>query len=165
MQSDRAAHDAVPLSLRRLQRSSLCSAVHDQGLRAIQWDVSTGDPTPQQSAAAIARAMLSRDASRLDHRQPRQRARLAHGGTRSRSRIPKLRKMGFEFVTVSELLAAGEPVVATDCYDSRPGDTDRYDRLAKRPRPLLRRPDASNEHAGQRSRPRATSCLAQRRQR
>ena len=31
--------------------------VHDQGLRAIQWDISTGDPTPQQSAAAIVRAI------------------------------------------------------------------------------------------------------------
>ena len=26
--------------------------------------------------------------------------------------------MGFEFVTVSELLAAGEPVVAATCYDT-----------------------------------------------
>jgi hypothetical protein len=30
---------------------------------------------------------------------------------------------------VSELLAAGRPVVASTCYDTRPGDTDRYDRL------------------------------------
>ena len=43
--------------------------------------------------------------------------------------IPKLKALGYEFVTVSELLAAGRPVVASTCYDSRPGDTDRYDRL------------------------------------
>jgi len=31
---------------------------------------------------------------------------------------------------VSELIAAGEPEVVPRCYDSRPGDTDRYDNLA-----------------------------------
>jgi hypothetical protein len=29
-------------------------------------------------------------------------------------------------VTVSELLAAGEPVTSPTCYDSRPGDADRW---------------------------------------
>ena len=38
-----------------------------------------------------------------------------------------------EFVTVSELLAAGRPVVEPICYDSRPGDTDRYDNFLKKP--------------------------------
>jgi hypothetical protein len=42
--------------------------------------------------------------------------------------------MGFEFVTVSELMAAGKPVVSPDCYDSRPGDTNRYDH------PLIKKP-------------------------
>jgi len=42
--------------------------------------------------------------------------------------------MGYEFVTVSELLEAGEPVVAQSCYDKKPGDTDSYDVLAARKR-------------------------------
>jgi peptidoglycan-N-acetylglucosamine deacetylase len=49
--------------------------------------------------------------------------------------IPKLKAMGFEFVTVSALIAAGRPVMSDTCYDSRPGDTDKYDFLVpKRPR-------------------------------
>jgi hypothetical protein len=52
--------------------------------------------------------------------------------------IPALKAKGFEFVTVSELIAAGKPLVAETCYDSRPGDTDRYDFL------LGRKPAASS---------------------
>ena len=41
--------------------------------------------------------------------------------------IPALKAKGYQFVTVSELLAAGRPVVVDSCYDSKPGDTDKYD--------------------------------------
>jgi hypothetical protein len=41
--------------------------------------------------------------------------------------IPALKAKGFQFVTVSELLAAGRPVMVDSCYDSKPGDTDKYD--------------------------------------
>lgn len=109
--------------------------VHDQGLRAIQWDVSTGDPTPQQSGAAIVRAMgNARPGSIiLNHAN----GRGWHTAAALPIAIGKLRSQGFEFVTVSELLAAGEPVVTPGCYDSRPGDTNRYDHPLKRPQPLL----------------------------
>ena len=46
--------------------------------------------------------------------------------------VGALRAKGYEFVTVSELLAAGEPVMSATCYDSRPGDTDH----PRFPRPL-----------------------------
>lgn len=103
-------------------------AVNDAGLLAIQWDVSTGDPAPSQGAAAIARAMTRnvRPGSIL----------IAHANGRGWHTadalpiaIPALKAQGYEFVTVSELLAAGTPVIAETCYDSRPGDTDRYDVL------------------------------------
>jgi peptidoglycan/xylan/chitin deacetylase (PgdA/CDA1 family) len=103
-------------------------AVAAEGLVAIQWDVSTGDPAPSQSAEAIAAAMLRsvRPGSII----------IAHANGRGHHTaaalplaIPKLRAAGFEFVTVSELLAAGRPVIAPTCYDARPGDTDRYDAL------------------------------------
>jgi peptidoglycan/xylan/chitin deacetylase (PgdA/CDA1 family) len=112
--------------------------VHDQGLRAIQWDVSTGDPTPQQSAAAIIRAMsLARPGSIiLNHAN----GRGWHTATALPIAIAKLRKQGFEFVTVSELLAAGEPVVVPGCYDSRPGDTNRYDQVVRGARPPQQKP-------------------------
>jgi len=113
--------------------------VHDQGLRAIQWDLSTGDPAPGVSASAIARTMLT-------HVRPGS-IILAHANGRGWHTaaalpltIPKLRQLGFEFVTVSELLAAGEPVVSQACYDSRPGDTNRYDQLVVHRHPLLRGP-------------------------
>jgi peptidoglycan-N-acetylglucosamine deacetylase len=109
-------------------------AVHDQGLRAIQWDLSTGDPWPAQSAKAIVRTLLA-------HVRPGS-IILAHANGRGWHTaaalpvaLPKLRQMGFEFVTVSELLEAGTPVVSQTCFDSRPGDTDHYDVIAHRPRP------------------------------
>jgi hypothetical protein len=42
-----------------------------------------------------------------------------------------LKARGFEFVTVKEFLLAGEPVWSQECYDSRPGDTYRYDAHAR----------------------------------
>ncbi len=104
-------------------------AVHDRGLRAIQWDVATGDPSPMVPAEAIAHAMLTRTRPGsiiLSHAN----GRGWHTAAALALAIPKLRRMGFEFVTVSELLAAGEPVVAASCYDNKPGDTDRSDVLA-----------------------------------
>jgi hypothetical protein len=46
--------------------------------------------------------------------------------------VEGLKAQGYQFVTVSELLAAGEPVVTNVCYDGKPGDTNRYDGLARR---------------------------------
>jgi peptidoglycan/xylan/chitin deacetylase (PgdA/CDA1 family) len=112
--------------------------VHDQGLLAIQWDISTGDPTPQQPAAAIVRAMLRAKPGSiiLNHAN----GRGWHTSAALPIAIDRLRKMGFEFVTVSELLSAGKPVVSPDCYDSRPGDTNRYDNIARRRvHPLLQK--------------------------
>lgn len=104
------------------------AAVAQNGLLAVQWDVSTGDPWPGQSATAIAAAVLrnTRPGSIV----------LMHANGRGHQTskalplvIPKLREKGYQFVTVSELLAAGRPEIAQTCYDSKPGDTDRYDRL------------------------------------
>jgi peptidoglycan/xylan/chitin deacetylase (PgdA/CDA1 family) len=107
-------------------------AVAAQGLVAIQWDVSTGDPSPAQSAQAIA-AQITRNV------RPGSIV-IAHANGRGRNTaaalpiaIPRLRAMGYELVTVGELLAAGRPVVAETCYDARPGDTDRYDAFFRRP--------------------------------
>ena len=105
------------------------------GMIAIQWDVSTGDAGPAESAQAIARTLVAevRPGSII----------LAHANGRGHNTaaalplaIPKLKARGFEFVTVSELMAAGKPVTASSCYDRRPGDTDRYDALfaPRRPR-------------------------------
>lgn len=103
-------------------------AVNDAGLLAIQWDLSTGDPSPSTSAKAIAETMVRnvKPGSII----------IAHANGRGYNTaaalplaIPRLKALGYEFVTVTELLAAGRPVVTQTCYDSRPGDTDRYDNL------------------------------------
>lgn len=106
--------------------SAALDAVAANGLLAIQWDVSTGDPAPNQSARAIADAMIR-------HTRPGS-IILAHANGRGFHTadalplaIPALRAKGFQFVTVSELLAAGKPVVTDTCYDERPGDSDKYD--------------------------------------
>ncbi len=104
-------------------------AVNDAGLLAIQWDVSTGDPTPSQSAKAIANEMLKSTKPGsivIGHAN----GRGFHTAEALPLAIPKLKAQGYKFVTVSELLAAGTPEIVSTCYNLRPGDTDRYDDLS-----------------------------------
>jgi peptidoglycan-N-acetylglucosamine deacetylase len=104
------------------------AAVAEAGLIAIQWDVATGDPSPQRSPRAIAEAMIhnARPGSIiLSHAN----GRGYHTAEALPLAIPVLKAKGFSFVTVSELLAAGKAVMAPTCYDAHPGDTDRYDFL------------------------------------
>lgn len=107
-------------------------AVNDAGLLVIQWDLSTGDPVPAQSAQSIADAMLRAKPGSII---------IGHGNGRGfhtaealSIAIPLMKAKGIEFVTVSELLAQGTPEISATCYDTRPGDTDRYDTFFK-PRP------------------------------
>ncbi|MDX2157653.1 MAG: polysaccharide deacetylase family protein [Hyphomicrobiaceae bacterium] len=104
------------------------AALATNGLLGVQWDVSAGDAAPTQSATVIANAVTRsvRPGSIV----------LLHANGRGYNTaaalplmIPKLRSMGYELVTVSELLAAGTPEIAATCYDHKPGDTDRYDRV------------------------------------
>lgn len=129
------AHVAQRLSLFRFPYGACnpqaLQAVNAAGLVAVQWDLSTGDPSPATSAQAITAAMSrARPGSII----------IAHAngrGYHTAEALPRaiagLKAKGYEFVTVSELLAAGKPVVEQICYDSRPGDTDRYDHFLKKP--------------------------------
>ncbi|MBV5273922.1 MAG: hypothetical protein JZU52_09845, partial [Lamprocystis purpurea] len=61
---------------------------------------------------------------------------IAHGNGRGRhtaealtTLIPAIRKRGYRFVTVSELIAAGTPHLVDECYEVKPGDNRRYDKL------------------------------------
>ena len=110
------------------------NAVNDAGLAAVQWDVSIGDADPGSSAIVLAGRIVRNTKSGsivIAHAN----GRGWHTGEALRIAIPKLKAKGFEFVTVSELLELGKPVVASSCYDSRPGDTDRYDFLFAKKRP------------------------------
>jgi peptidoglycan-N-acetylglucosamine deacetylase len=103
-------------------------AVADAGFIAIQWDVPTGDPSPNRSARAIAEAMIrgARPGSIIILHAN---GRGYHTAEALPIAIPALRAKGFEFVTISELIAAAKPVVTETCYDTHPGDTDKYDFL------------------------------------
>lgn len=102
------------------------AAVNDAGLLAIQWDVSTGDPSPGTTARQIADAMV-KDATPGSIIISHANGRGFHTAAALPMAIPKLRAAGYTFVTVSELIAAGRPVIAATCYNAKPGDTDRYD--------------------------------------
>lgn len=102
------------------------AAVNDAGLLAIQWDVSTGDPSPGTTAQMIANEMIKNvrpGSIVISHAN----GRGYHTAAGLPLAIPKLIAAGYQFVTVSELLAAGKPVVVPTCYNAKPGDTDRYD--------------------------------------
>lgn len=103
------------------------ASVNARGLAAIQWDVVTGDPDRDTSAAAIARAVL-RDVHPGAIVVAHANGRGWHTAAALPLFIPQLRARGYRFVTVGELLAIGEPVAAAECYELRPGDNRRYDR-------------------------------------
>jgi peptidoglycan-N-acetylglucosamine deacetylase len=108
-------------------------AVADAGLIAIQWDLSSGDPARRLSASHMADAVLRsvRPGSIvLFHANGR--------GWRTAQALgvilSALRARGYELVTVSDLLntKGARPVISQTCYDARPGDTNRYDNMARR---------------------------------
>jgi len=116
----------------RCNAASLAAAAA-HGQLAIQWDVVTGDPDPRRSAKAIAQTILTKAHPGA--------IIVAHANGRGRNTaeaialaIPKLKAEGYGFVTVSELLAAGKPVIATNCYLNRPGATRRLARSNRRKR-------------------------------
>ncbi len=100
-------------------------AVAEAGLVAIQWDVATGDPSPGRSARAIASRVMrsARPGSII----------LGHANGRGWNTaaalpifMPALKKKGYKFVTVSELLEAGTPEIVSRCYDQFVGDTEKW---------------------------------------
>ncbi len=130
-QGNALAHEQAPRRLRLMRfpygacSPAALNEVAQQGLVPIQWDVSSGDPTVGQSEQGIQRQVLSNVAPGsivLFHANGR--------GWHTQGALPGiiagLKARGYEFATVSELLAAGEPVTSPTCYDSRPGDADRW---------------------------------------
>lgn len=103
-------------------------AVAQEGLVAIQWDVAAGDPAPGESAAQMARVVLASvqpGSIVIFHANGR--------GWHTDAALPRivseLKAQGYEFVTIPELLAAGESEVVSTCFNLRPGDTNIYDFL------------------------------------
>ena len=107
------------------------AATANAGLIAVQWDLVTGDPDPRVSAKTIANTILTRAHPGA--------IVVAHANGRGRNTaaalaiaLPKLKEQGYSFVTVSELLKAGKPVIAARCYQNNPGDMTRVARTSPR---------------------------------
>jgi peptidoglycan/xylan/chitin deacetylase (PgdA/CDA1 family) len=107
------------------------AATADAGLIAVQWDLVTGDPDPRVSPKTIANTILTKAHPGA--------IVVAHANGRGRNTaaalaiaVPKLREQGYSFVTVSELLTAGKPVIATRCYQNNPGEMTRIARTSAR---------------------------------
>jgi peptidoglycan/xylan/chitin deacetylase (PgdA/CDA1 family) len=106
--------------------------VNDAGLLAIQWDVVSGDPARRQSAEAIRRGVVA-------HAKPgsiivmHANGRGWHTAEALPLLIADLRAQGYEFATVGELLEKGEPVIVDSCYELKPGDNVKYDKLFPHP--------------------------------
>jgi len=114
----------------RCTAQSLTQAA-EAGFLSIQWDVVTGDPHPGRSAKAIASTILTNahpGAIVVAHANGRGR----HTAEALEIVIPKLRAEGYSFVTVSELIAAGKPVIAEACYLNRKGDKAQLARTSRR---------------------------------
>jgi len=128
------AFRAVPSQPRTLRFPyGTCSAeslrtVNTLGLTAIQWDVVSADAARGQTPEALARHVLREikpGSIVVFHANGR--------GNGTAAALPNilrvLRERGYRFVTVSELLDAGEPDAKPECYELRPGDNLRYDAM------------------------------------
>lgn len=131
---------SVPAPRQRLFRfpfgactSEAIAEVQSRGLLAVQWDVSSADPWPGQSAAGIVSTVVTRvrpGSIVLFHANGR--------GFKTPSALPEvikaLKAQGYSFVTVSQLLATpgAVPELTTECYDFKPTDVHRYDDVARR---------------------------------
>lgn len=106
----------------------------EQGLPAIQWSIVTADAAKTRTAEVIAKLVLRRvrpGAIIVGHANG-----LGHGTAEALPLfIPALKRQGYRFVTVSELLTYGPAVSAEDCYEQKPGDNLSYDRLFRKKRP------------------------------
>lgn len=103
-------------------------AVAKAGLYPIQWNIVSGDPVKRQTASMIVKDVLRKvrpGSIIIAHAN----GRGWHTAEALKTLIPALHKRGYQFVTVSELLAAGTPIMSDECYEVRPGDNVRYDRL------------------------------------
>ncbi len=103
------------------------AAANAIGSTVIQWDVVSGDP--DGTSAAEIRANVMRGIRPGSIVVMHANGRGTHTAEALAVLVPKLRAAGYRFVTVPDLLAAGTPEAATECFIERPGDTLRYDDL------------------------------------
>lgn len=105
-------------------------AVADAGLIPIQWDVSSGDPTPAKPEVYVHQVDDNAKPGSiiLFHANGR-----GHAAAALPEIVRELKARGYEFATVTDLLniEGAKPVLTDTCFDSKLGDTDRYDLLSR----------------------------------
>jgi peptidoglycan/xylan/chitin deacetylase (PgdA/CDA1 family) len=104
-------------------------AAAEAGQLAVQWDVVSGDPAPA-GVKTVANNIFSRahpGAIIVAHAN----GRGVHTAAALAIVLPKLKEQGYSFVTVSELIAAGKPVIASNCYVFTPGDAKYFSRVVR----------------------------------
>jgi peptidoglycan/xylan/chitin deacetylase (PgdA/CDA1 family) len=125
-----AAMASVPEQLLTLRfpygtcSSEALDRVNQFGLAAVQWNVVSGDPGRIAPTPRLLKA-IQPGSIVVFHANGR-----GHGTAAALPKIIEgLLARGFEFKTVSELLAAGEVKTVKECYELKPGDNLRYDAL------------------------------------
>ena len=101
------------------------------GLPAIQWNIVTADSAKTQTAEKIARIILKRvkpGSIIIMHAN----GKGVHTADALPLCVPALLNQGYQFVTVSELLQAGPVFSTSTCYEEKPNDNQRYDRIYNR---------------------------------
>jgi peptidoglycan/xylan/chitin deacetylase (PgdA/CDA1 family) len=102
------------------------------GLPAIQWNIVTADSRKTQTPAKIARIIIKSaqpGAIVIMHAN----GKGVHTAQALPLCVPPLLNQGYQFVTISELLQAGPVFATATCYEVRPNDNLRYDRIQKKP--------------------------------
>ena len=109
-------------------RPEALAMLAEMGLPAVQWSLTTGDPDPASTPERILKNVLERVRPGdiiIGHANGN-----GHGtGEALPNLLAELAKRGYILLTVSDLLAAGRPVAASDCYDGHPGDAAQYDAI------------------------------------
>jgi peptidoglycan/xylan/chitin deacetylase (PgdA/CDA1 family) len=101
------------------------------GLPAIQWNIVTADSCQTQTAEKIAWTIVKRakpGAIVIMHAN----GKGIHTARALALCVPKLQNQGYQFVTVSELLLAGPVFSTATCYEEKPNDNLRYDRINRK---------------------------------
>ena len=100
----------------------------EYGLASIQWNIVSGDPARGQAPQKIVDTVL--------HRAKPGSIVVFHANGRGYATaealpviIDSLKEKGYKFVTVSELLKLGKIESFTDCFEIKPHDNGKYDRI------------------------------------
>ena len=108
--------------------SASLDAAAATGLYPVQWSIVTGDPAKGQSASQIVRTVLADlrpGAIIVAHAN----GRGWHTAEALKTLVPEIRRRGYDFVTIGELIRSGTPTMVEQCYEVKPGDNLRYDRI------------------------------------